>query len=63
MDGRPSTLSMMYPMLAMGALTAIPTIGFGVYDRIDAKRKEKEQQQQLAQWYAMQQMQNQGGPR
>jgi hypothetical protein len=39
----------------MGALTTLPTVAFGVYDRIDAKRKEREQQNQLAQWYAMQQ--------
>lgn len=50
-------------MLAMGAITTIPTVGFGIYDRIDAKRKEQEQQAQLAQWYANQQRQSQGGPR
>jgi len=54
----PSTLQMMYPMLMMSAITTAPQVGFGIYDRIEAKRKEQEQQNQLAQWYAMQQ---QGG--
>ena len=52
---QPSTLQMMYPMLMMGAITTAPQVGFGIYDRIEAKRKEQEQQNQLAQWYAMQQ--------
>ena len=56
----PSTLQMMYPMLMMSAITTAPQVGFGIYDRIEAKRKEQEQQNQLAQWYAMQQ---QGGAR
>ena len=55
-------LSYMYPMLMMSAITTAPQIGFGVYDRIEAKRKEEEQKQQLAQWYAMQNQQ-QGGAR
>lgn len=57
---QPSTLQMMYPMLMMSAITTAPQVGFGIYDRIEAKRKEQEQQNQLAQWYAMQQ---QGGAR
>lgn len=47
-------------MLMMSAITTAPQVGFGIYDRIEAKRKEQEQQNQLAQWYAMQQ---QGGSR
>lgn len=56
-----STLSSMYPWLLMSGMTMVPTLGFGIYDRIEAKRKEREQQNQLAQWYAMQNQQ--GGAR
>lgn len=57
---QPGMLQMMYPMLMMSAITTAPQVGFGIYDRIEAKRKEEEQKQQLAQWYAMQN-QRQGG--
>ncbi len=59
----PGMLHYMYPMLMMSAITTAPQIGFGIYDRIEQKRKESEQKQQLAQWYAMQNQQQQGGSR
>jgi hypothetical protein len=52
-------LQMMYPMLAVSAINTIPQVGFGIYDRVNAKRqqeaqlaREELQNQRLAEIYA-----------
>ncbi len=66
MQGKGSALGAYAPFLLMSAASIIPTVGFGVYDRIQQnKQREKlEQERQammsnpnLAQWYN----QTQGG--
>lgn len=65
MPGQESKFGAYAPFLLMSAASIIPTIGFGLYDRIEQKKRQAEMEKQqaqmmknpnLAQWYA----QNQG---
>lgn len=60
-----SKLGAYAPFLLMSAASIVPTVGFGIYDRVQQKKRQAEMERQqsqmshnpnLAQWYA----QNQG---
>lgn len=67
MEGNGSKLGAYAPFLLMSAASIIPTVGFGLYDRIQQKKQREQMMKQqsmmqnpnLAQWYN----QTQGGMR
>lgn len=63
-----SKLGAYAPFLLMSAASIVPTVGFGIYDRVQQKKRQAEMERQqaqmmqnpnLAQWYN----QTQGGMR
>lgn len=67
-NGNGGGLGAYAPFLLMSAASIVPTVGFGVYDRVQQKKRQAEMERQqaqmmqnpnLAQWYN----QTQGGIR